>query len=490
MANPFDPISPGDPYPFSAEARNAWNEMFRWWKTQRGGGPPLKQVMRQTGILEIKNNSGYDRERFDVLGIDDVFPDPVENLLSFKNVPALHGITPAATAHRGKFAILLKPAADGKIVHAVVAGVTVAKVDVVDASHEFAEVEDAEAGNLISGSVGSAKILWKESGTGVKWALIRMGNTENKPDWYFTVPSGVTVPKYGVVTFDRLGGRSFDFSEIDGVTSFVANWPDTTNAGRMGFLYSARFSFINLSGDITDNGVGACATGGRRAVWALYNLVNANYPSTGESWGMVPGSFELHAGLPGFIALGPRETDPRRALFVRSDREHVWWARATTDWWESTGASTPGNWYGTDTNVDQYVTANPITGDVSDLHVYDGTDLLPEIEIEILLSNSDSGRMPNVRMGNNIGYNIGPVFPKMGANAVATFMAVGDYTDDPVGTVKLWNETLARIPQGWRQVSDVSDKFLRAGDSVVSGTFGTTGIDYNYVRYILIERFE
>ena len=176
MASPFDPISAGDPYPRSAEARNAWNEMLHWWKTQRGGGPPLKQVMRQTGIIEIKNTSGYDRDRFDVLGIDDVFPDPTENLKRFKNMPALHGITPALASHRGKFAILLKPADDGKLVHAVVAGVTVAKVNITDVNHQYAEVKDGDATSLASSACGSALILWIESGTGVKWAVIRMGN--------------------------------------------------------------------------------------------------------------------------------------------------------------------------------------------------------------------------------------------------------------------------------------------------------------------------
>ena len=175
-ANPLGNMQEGDSGLRSITVHNAMMEMYRWWKTHRGrDGPTLKQVVRQTGIVLVANESGYDRERFDVLGISNVFPGPDDNLPAFENGPVLDGITPDIDDHVGKFAILQEPAVDEAIVPAVVSGVTVAKVDITDEDHGFAEIEDAEAGNLISGNSGLATILWKESGTGVKWAVIRIG---------------------------------------------------------------------------------------------------------------------------------------------------------------------------------------------------------------------------------------------------------------------------------------------------------------------------
>ena len=75
---------------------------------------PLSNVP-QTGIVRFKNASGQVRNRFDVLGISDVFPSPTDNLNAFKSGPVLHGVTPTA-AYRGRFAVLLEPAAPGDIV--------------------------------------------------------------------------------------------------------------------------------------------------------------------------------------------------------------------------------------------------------------------------------------------------------------------------------------------------------------------------------------
>jgi hypothetical protein len=49
------------------------------------------------------------------------------------------------------------------------------KVDVTDEDHGYADVTDADATKLTSVSRGSAQILWKESGTGLKWATVRLG---------------------------------------------------------------------------------------------------------------------------------------------------------------------------------------------------------------------------------------------------------------------------------------------------------------------------
>ncbi len=129
----------------------------------------------------VKNNSGADRGRFNVLGIDGPIFTPTESLDSFKNTIALKGITPAAATHVGKFVILQEPLADGELGRAVISGVTPVKIDVTDAGHGYADVKDAVCGTLASAASGSSMILWAESGTGEKWAIVKLGGGGGLP---------------------------------------------------------------------------------------------------------------------------------------------------------------------------------------------------------------------------------------------------------------------------------------------------------------------
>lgn len=138
---------------------------------------PLRNVP-QTGIVRLKNASGQTRNRFDVLGVSDVFPKPVQNPNAFKSGPVLHGVTPNKDEHAGKFAILLEPAKPDGIVAACLSGVCVAKVNVEPDQEwmEYADLKDGDAGALEADCHGSARILWKESGYGIKWAVVRLSN--------------------------------------------------------------------------------------------------------------------------------------------------------------------------------------------------------------------------------------------------------------------------------------------------------------------------
>lgn len=127
----------------------------------------------QTGIVLVKNNSGAARQRFDVLGIDTVYPTPAANLDAFKAGPALYGITPTIAAHSGKFVVLQEPAAVDAIVTACVSGLTVAKLevpgDVTDV--RFADVKDSDASTLLASTrTGGARVLYQSS----TWAIIRI----------------------------------------------------------------------------------------------------------------------------------------------------------------------------------------------------------------------------------------------------------------------------------------------------------------------------
>ncbi len=55
-------------------------------------------------------------------------------------------------------------------------GVCQVQVAVTDAGHGWAEVKDSDSTVLGSAASGSARILSRESGTGTKWAVVRLGD--------------------------------------------------------------------------------------------------------------------------------------------------------------------------------------------------------------------------------------------------------------------------------------------------------------------------
>jgi len=172
----FDKVAPGDPQNIPAEAYNAFIDAALAHK-RNGKNPGGRSSMQpqNSGVVTVCNASGAGRNQFDVLGIDSPVFTPTANLDEFKQRVLLNGVTPATASHVGKFAILLEPVPTGVYAKAVVAGAAIVKVNVADAGHQYADVADGQCGYLASGTSGAAMILWKESGTGEKWAVVRIG---------------------------------------------------------------------------------------------------------------------------------------------------------------------------------------------------------------------------------------------------------------------------------------------------------------------------
>lgn len=179
MANgdPFRKVQPGQPLQISANWFNTVTEDLLSRHRQRmsgGAGAAQADPARNTGVVKVKNASGSDVARFGVLGINTILFGPADNLIEFQNNAALSCITPTA-AHAGKFVVLLEPAADGAIALAVVSGIVPVQINVTDAAHGWADVKAADLTQLNSGASGTAQIVYKEVGTGMKWAMVRLG---------------------------------------------------------------------------------------------------------------------------------------------------------------------------------------------------------------------------------------------------------------------------------------------------------------------------
>lgn len=137
---------------------------------------------QRTGIVAIYNSStdGNTRSRFHVLTIDtsSVPISPTNNLYEFQRCPIFTGVVAANV--NDQIAILLEPIIFNRIGQAVVDGVVPVQIDVTDSTHKYATATVGVYSYLTSSSKpnrGSARILWKESGTGTKWAIVRLGDT-------------------------------------------------------------------------------------------------------------------------------------------------------------------------------------------------------------------------------------------------------------------------------------------------------------------------
>lgn len=184
MADPFTPVQPNQPVVFSATAWNAMLAAGRAFRANQTGtaSDPLTTT-RSSSLIRVLNDTGSNLEQGQIVGLEEPIFVPEETSVdAFLREVAFIGVTPT-TSHIGKFAVLMEPAPPDVVVRAWVAGVCMARVNVVDETHTYADVEDGETGALKSSFDGSAQILWKESdipygyyyGGGEQWAIVRLG---------------------------------------------------------------------------------------------------------------------------------------------------------------------------------------------------------------------------------------------------------------------------------------------------------------------------
>jgi hypothetical protein len=220
-------VSSNTPLSISAQTWNLLMDMARDYlaSKQSFGRNPLSSAPQNT--ILVKNNSGSDVTRFGILGIDNVVITPTDNANEFKSKQALLGAAPSTTNHAsGKFVICAEPIANGKIGRAYVSGACVVKVNVTDESHSFADVADGDIAKLASAESGPCAILWKESGTGEKWAIVRFGGSGGGG---LTISWGTVIeaPTYGdPENFTLPNGRGYYTIRPLGVT--YEEWDTTT----------------------------------------------------------------------------------------------------------------------------------------------------------------------------------------------------------------------------------------------------------------------
>lgn len=174
--NPLTTVLPGAPLARSAAAHNQSVDAVRRVRSQQRVNQVTPQPPTPTGgLVRVRNVSDVDVDRFGVLVISGVAITPGANELEFQNHPVFDCVH--ADGVHLHFVVAQAPIKAGAIGKAVVSGATVARLVVDD--EEASSFAEAAAGSdvLVAGSGGQAEILWREGGTGVQWAIVRIGNT-------------------------------------------------------------------------------------------------------------------------------------------------------------------------------------------------------------------------------------------------------------------------------------------------------------------------
>ncbi len=180
MTGSLRKVHAGEPVKLSASTWNTLMDSARWVQGQRASAvrKPAQPAARPELVL-VRNDSGTDRDRFDILGVAGPLITPTDNAGEFQNRIALSGVVPTED-HAGRFVVLAEPVADGKIGKAWVHGTCQVRVAIADEAHTTADVDTSDPSRLASSASGSAVLLWVQPEAdrdtpGVAWAIARLG---------------------------------------------------------------------------------------------------------------------------------------------------------------------------------------------------------------------------------------------------------------------------------------------------------------------------
>lgn len=174
MGDRFKKVQSGQDLQISAEV---WNNLIDITRRERGRAHNVDEsqhdVFKQADIFLVKNVTGVNLPRFAIVDVGQPIISPSANELEFKNQPTFQAITPT-TSTEGRLGILLEPIASQAIGRAVVAGVTVARVAISGTVYDWAEPVVGNAQSLRSVPHGPVRVLWMESVGTIRWAIVRI----------------------------------------------------------------------------------------------------------------------------------------------------------------------------------------------------------------------------------------------------------------------------------------------------------------------------
>lgn len=173
MSDPLQSVSAGDPPPLRADTWNAVLEAARDFRGNRRGttgAANTRDPLVPACMVWVRNDTYSTLPEFSILKLSTPVISAVDFPLDVRRSPVFSGVAPIADTDI--FAIMIEPAAAGGIVRAAAMGVMVCDLNVIDTTHTYAKPAVGVTATLASAASGSAKIIWKDSGTGTKRAVV------------------------------------------------------------------------------------------------------------------------------------------------------------------------------------------------------------------------------------------------------------------------------------------------------------------------------
>ena len=226
-------VTAGQPFSMGADTYNAFIDAAIKTKKNQTLGESNTTSDRKYNTILLSNSTGTDYDRFDVVGLGDPVITPTENLTAFQTSVTLNLVAPDEEVHTGKWAILLEPIADGRYGSAIRSGITPAVITVPTGFDHY-EFVDLVVDTLTCLPTGSAKILWKESGTGAGINCVLDLSYQKESQNACANASGEAIPGYGVckiTTIDSEGRRSVVKPTADNLTEIMLAPPQGVPIG-------------------------------------------------------------------------------------------------------------------------------------------------------------------------------------------------------------------------------------------------------------------
>ena len=178
----YSPAVPGTRFHRSASAHNLFLNTAQAVSKVLGPqalGKDVKGGFPSLGSVIVKNSSGSDVDRFGVLAAGGVFIEPDDGLEEFQSARIFDGVVPT-TDYLGRILIALEPIASGAYGRCAISGLVPVQVYIEDEDHWAADVIGSLT-QLQSGASGSARIMYKGTGTTTMWCLVLLGSTVTAP---------------------------------------------------------------------------------------------------------------------------------------------------------------------------------------------------------------------------------------------------------------------------------------------------------------------
>ena len=188
----WDHVSDGDPWrPPRAEVQNAILDVAKASRGRMRSSVPDEFTQDWRTRLWLKNSSGNEITRGDVIAVRDLLSEPRSDQQAPFERPILVGTTPIWPDDAGRLAVTLGKIKDGKIGQVAVSGLAIVKCEVLSTSHRWIWFSDDAPNWLKTGDAGQAKIVGNVPAVGTgKYLLVDLDREQ--PLWRFVTEDGTS----------------------------------------------------------------------------------------------------------------------------------------------------------------------------------------------------------------------------------------------------------------------------------------------------------